>query len=70
MSFRNTDKFVGMDIRDPELDFVALAKSFGLSARRVSDPQDIAPALREGYSSGKPNLIDIRVADAPASADA
>lgn len=63
VSFRKTDKFVGMDIRDPDLDFVALAQSFGLSARRVTDPQDIAPALREGYSSGKPNLIDIRVAD-------
>src|SRR5574341_916548 len=63
VSFRKTDKFVGMDIRGPELDFVALAKSFGLAARRVTDPQDIAPALREGYASGKPNLIDIRVAD-------
>ena len=63
VSFRKTDKFVGMDIRDPDLDFVAMAKAYGLSARRVTDPQDIAPALREGYASGKPNLVDIRVAD-------
>jgi len=63
VSFRKTDKFTGMDIRDPDLDFVAMAKAHGLSARRVTDPQDIAPALREGYASGKPNLVDVRVAD-------
>lgn len=63
VAFRKTDKFTGMDIRDPDVDFVALAQSFGLAARRVTDPQDIAPALREGFASGKPNLIDIRVAD-------
>jgi len=63
VSCRKTDKFTGMDLRDPDIDFVSLAESFGLAARRVTDPQDIAPALREGFASGKPNLIDIRVAD-------
>jgi benzoylformate decarboxylase len=63
VSFRKTDKFTGMDIREPDIDFVSVAKSFGLAARRVTDPQDIAPALREGFSSGRPNLIDMRVAD-------
>lgn len=63
VSFRKTDKFTGMDIREPDIDFVSVAKSFGLAARRVTDPQDIAPALREGFASGKPNLVDMRVAD-------
>jgi benzoylformate decarboxylase len=63
VSFRKTDKFTGMDIRNPDLDFVSLAQSMGLAARRVTDPQDIAPALREGFASGRPNLIDMRVAD-------
>jgi len=63
VSFRKTDKFTGMDLRDPDIDFTALAQSFGLSARRVTDPQDIAGALREGFASEKPNLIDVRVAD-------
>ena len=63
VSFRKTDRFTGMDLRDPDIDFVSLAASFGLASRRVTDPQDIAPALREGFASGKPNLIDIRVAD-------
>jgi benzoylformate decarboxylase len=63
VAFRKTDQFTGMDLRDPEIDFLALAKSYGLAARRVTDPQDIAPALREAFSSGQPNLIDVRVAD-------
>jgi benzoylformate decarboxylase len=63
VSFRKTDKFTGMDIREPDLDFVSMGKSFGLEARRVTDPQDIGTALREAFASGKPNLVDIRVAD-------
>ncbi len=63
VSFRKTDRFTGMDLRDPDIDFPGLAASFGLAARRVSDPQDIAPALREAFASGQPNLVDVRVAD-------
>ncbi|TMH29792.1 MAG: thiamine pyrophosphate-binding protein [Betaproteobacteria bacterium] len=63
VSFRKTDQFTGMDLREPELDFVALANSMGIEARRVTEPQDIAPALREAFASGKPQLIDVRVAD-------
>jgi len=63
VAFRKTDRFTGMDLREPEIDFVALGKSFGLATRRVADPQDIAPALREAFASRAPNLVDIRVAD-------
>ena len=63
VSFRNSSKFTGMDLREPEIDFVSLAQSMGLAARRVSDPQDLSASLRDAMSSGKPNLLDIRVAD-------
>jgi len=63
VSMRSTAKFTGMDLRDPEIDFVHLGKSFGLETRRVTDPQDIAPVLREAFASGNPNLVDLRVAD-------
>jgi benzoylformate decarboxylase len=63
VSFRKTDRFTGMDLREPDLDFVSLGRAMGLESRRVTDPQDIAPALREAFAGGKPNLIDIRVAD-------
>jgi benzoylformate decarboxylase len=63
VAMRSTARFTGMDLRDPEIDFVHLGQSFGLATRRVTDPQDIAPALREAFASGKPNLVDMRVAD-------
>jgi benzoylformate decarboxylase len=63
VSFRKTDQFVGMDIRQPEIDFVHLARSLGVPARRITDPQDIGPALKAGIASGAPNLLDVTVAD-------
>jgi benzoylformate decarboxylase len=63
VSFRNTDKFVGMDIREPEIDFVRLAQSMGMPARRIVEPQEVLPALQAAIASGTPNLLDVAVAD-------
>ena len=63
VSFRKTDNFVGMDITEPDLDFVGLAESMGIRSRRVENPDDIDGAVREGIASGTPNLLDMRVAD-------
>jgi benzoylformate decarboxylase len=63
VSFRKTDKFLGMDIRDPEIDFVHLAQSMGMPARRITEPLAILPALQAAIASGTPNLLDVAVAD-------
>ncbi len=63
VSFRNTDRFVGMDIAHPDIDFVGLAASMGLHSRHVEAPQDFAQVLRDAVASGQPNLIDVRVAN-------
>jgi benzoylformate decarboxylase len=63
VSFRKTDKFIGMDMDNPAIDFVALAQSMGVPAQRITDPQDVGPALRESISTGGPRLIDVSVAD-------
>jgi len=63
ISMRNTDRFVGMDMRDPAIDFAGLAQSMGVPARRITDPQEFAPALREAMASGGPRLIEVMVAD-------
>jgi benzoylformate decarboxylase len=62
-SMRGTDKFIGMDIREPELDFVALAQSMGVPAQRIVDPAEVGPALRKAIASGAPALLDVSVAD-------
>ena len=63
VSFRKTDKFVGMDMNDPAIDFVTLAQSMGVPAQRIADPQDVGPALRESIQSGGPRLLDVSVAN-------
>ena len=63
VSMRATDRFVGMDIRDPAIDFTGLAQSMGMPARRVSDPADLVPALAEAADRDGPGLIEVMVAD-------
>ena len=63
VSMRGTDRFTGMDIRDPEIDFTGLAQSLGVPAERVSDPRGIVPALRGAVRSEGPRLIEVMVAD-------
>ncbi|HKC44036.1 MAG TPA: thiamine pyrophosphate-dependent enzyme [Burkholderiales bacterium] len=63
VSMRATDKFIGMDLRDPAIDFVGLATAMGVAARRVTDPNDVAPALREAAGRSGPSLIEVIVAD-------
>jgi benzoylformate decarboxylase len=60
---RKSDQFVGMDLRHPVLDFVALAQGFGMAARRVIEPAEIEIALRAAIASGAPNLLEVIVAD-------
>jgi len=63
VSMRATDRFTGMDLRDPEIDFTGLAHALGVHAERVAEPQAIVPALRAALASGGPRLIEVMVAD-------
>ena len=63
LSFRKTDKFIGMDFTDPAIDFVNLAESMGVQSRHVEQPRDFAAVLRDAIASRQPNLIDVRVAN-------
>jgi benzoylformate decarboxylase len=56
-------EFIGMDLRDPEIDFVQLAQSLGVPAQRITDAADIVPALRAAMDSGGPRLLDVSVVD-------
>jgi benzoylformate decarboxylase len=55
------NRYIAMDLVDPEIDFLALAASLGVAGRRVSRAADIAPALEAGIASGRANLIEITV---------
>ena len=50
-----------LDISEPQVDFVAIAKGFGVAAVRVEAAEDVGPALRKAFASGEPWLIDVVV---------
>jgi benzoylformate decarboxylase len=54
-------KFVGMDLVQPEIDFVALAASLGVAAARVTKPQEVGPALKQALLRHGPSLLDIPI---------
>jgi benzoylformate decarboxylase len=54
-------KFVGMDLVQPEIDFVTLAESLGVAAERVAQPKEVGPALQQALSRNGPSLIDIPI---------
>jgi len=63
LAFHGNDRFIGMDFRDPPLDFVGLANSMGMSAVQVTAPDDVYSAVKQAMASGGPSLIDAHVSD-------
>jgi benzoylformate decarboxylase len=55
------DRFIGMDLIDPSVDFLALATSMGVPARRINRAGDIAPAVETAIASGSASVIEIPV---------
>jgi benzoylformate decarboxylase len=63
LSFHGNDRFIGMDFRDPPLDFVGLARSMGMQAQAITEPDQVGPAVSEAMASGAPALLDAAVVD-------
>jgi benzoylformate decarboxylase len=54
-------RFEGMDIAKPEVDMVSLARSFGIEAHRVTDPDELATRVQESFGREMPILFDVPV---------
>ncbi len=52
-------RYVGMDLMDPPIDFVGLARSFGLRAERVDKLPDVSRALSAALAAPEPSLIEV-----------
>jgi benzoylformate decarboxylase len=61
LAFHGDDHYVGMDFADPKVDFTALAKSLGMEAVRVTEPGDVASALKWAFARPGPKLIEVMV---------
>jgi benzoylformate decarboxylase len=55
-------RYESLDIVKPEIDYVSLAKSFGVSAERVTEPEELSQAVSESLAGDRPRLIEVPVA--------
>jgi benzoylformate decarboxylase len=53
------DTYVGMELNDPAVDFVGLARSLGLTAERAKTVHEATDLIGKGLSSGAPNLVEV-----------
>jgi benzoylformate decarboxylase len=56
-----TDTYVGMDLTDPRIDFVAVARGMGLAAHKATTLDQVRHWLREGLAANGPTLIDVEM---------
>ncbi len=53
------DKFVGMELTDPPIDFVGLARSLGIEAARAKTVSETTDLIGKALKDGVPMLIDV-----------
>jgi benzoylformate decarboxylase len=53
--------YLAMDLVEPEIDFVGLASSLGVQARRVMEPDELSELVRDGFGADEPTLLDVIV---------
>jgi benzoylformate decarboxylase len=56
-----TDRYVGMDLDDPAVDFVSVARGLGLTAHRARTVAEVKDLLAAGLTADGPTLIDVTV---------
>lgn len=56
-----TGRFVGMDLVDPPIDYVALATSMAVDATRVDHAADVGDAVRAALAAGRPHLLELPI---------
>ena len=62
-SFHGVESYTGMEFKDPHIDFTGLARSMGVLAQQITDPDDIAPAIAESTQRNGPTLLEVVVDD-------
>lgn len=60
-------RYCGLDLVEPEVDLVGLARALGVDARRVTEPDELSTLVAESLAGDRPQLFDVPIArDVPA----
>jgi thiamine pyrophosphate-dependent acetolactate synthase large subunit-like protein len=54
-------KYVAMDLTEPEVDFVGLARSFGVESHLITEPEELSERVRHSLSRTEPILLDVAI---------
>ncbi len=60
-AFHGSEHFVGMDFRDPRVDYAGLARSMGVTAETIVEPADVPEALARSMRTDGPTLLEVMV---------
>jgi len=55
------ENYPAMDLVEPEVDFVGLARSFGVEAHRVTEPDELSERMRDSLNQSEPILLDVPI---------
>jgi benzoylformate decarboxylase len=61
LSAAEAEQFEGVDLTGPELDYVSLARGFGVEAHRVTEPDELADRVQSAWKGDKPVLLDVPI---------
>ena len=56
-----TGRFVAMDLDEPPVDFVSLARSMGVAGTLVEKAGDVGDAVQAALASGRPHLLELPI---------
>jgi benzoylformate decarboxylase len=54
-------KFLGLDLAEPAIDYVGLARALGVEAYRISEPEELQARVRESWSRQEPILYEVPI---------
>jgi benzoylformate decarboxylase len=55
------DRYIGMELVDPPIDYIGLARSLGVAAERATTVHEATDLVARGLKSGAPLLIDVPI---------
>jgi benzoylformate decarboxylase len=56
-----TGRFIGMDLDDPPVDFLALARSMAVDATALEHAGDVGDAVKAALASGRPHVLELPI---------
>ena len=65
LAFHGNDQYIGMNLREPSIDFTGLATSFGMRAKKITETAQFEAAFKPAVISDAPCLFEIMLQPDP-----